>query len=64
MLVSMFVDFQWSIKFLLRMDVLEKQEGVVLAGPSQFGVHQMNTSGSSCHTAVADMIKRAWLDSL
>ena len=29
-LVAMFVDFQWSVKFSLRVGVLEKQDGVVL----------------------------------
>ena len=32
--------------------------------PPVIGVHQMNTSGSSCHTPAADMIKWAWLDKL
>ena len=54
------------------MDILEEQDGgflgVSLPLPSGLasviGVHQMNTSGSSYHTPVADMIKGAWLDIL
>ena len=36
----------------------------VCHGPSLpvIGVHQMNTSSSSCHTLAADVIKWMWLD--
>ena len=39
----------------------------VCAGPAQLpviGVHEMHTSGSGCHTPVADIIKGVWLDIL
>ena len=67
LLVAMFVD--WSVK--LRMGVLEEQDGVVLgvswpllAYLPVIVVHQMNTSGSSCHTPVADIISGVWMDIL
>ena len=50
------VGFWWSVKFSY-----EEQVGVVLdvSWPLPFPVIAVNTSGSSCHTPVADMIKWA-----
>ena len=68
----MFVDFRLasvkSSKFSLRMGIFEEKDGVVLdvSWPllsglaSGIGVHQLDTSGSSCHTPAADMIKWAY----
>ena len=52
----MFVD---AVIFSLKMGVI-----LGLSWPLVTGVYQMNTSGSSCHTPEADMIKWAWLDIL
>ena len=53
------------------MGALEEQDGTVV-GVSWYHLSSlasstsklMNTSGSNCHTPVADMIKGAWLDIL
>ena len=64
-LCCMFVDFRWSVKFSLIMGVLAEQDDAGVSWPlSGFGVHQIDTSGSSCHTPAKDMIKWAWLDIL